>query len=434
MKRTNIILILVIAFFFASCSTTLKQRTAVDDLYFNPSERTEYAYSDDDISSEYESLLADQDQEQESDTVIPENKEKSTKSGFDRVLVDDYQTAYKKRQEAMRSPSYGMGDYYSVKYSDDYFYASAYDPSFYNIIILGNDVWVEPHYLTSHFGVGWRYNRFYNYPYSSFHNYFGYNSFHPYYGSPFSSYGFGFYNYGYYGGYYGYNSFYSPSYHGYYGYYGMGYPYYNSPFKSYEYKRKEEPRTLVNKGAVGTDNLRPRVQSTGQSSQKAGDKNESDTRQVTRERATDREQIERSRYIRRTDDGKRASTYNRERQENSNRYEERERRNSLSRYIDNKERQAREAETRRNINRNYTRPDNTERSVRKVIRESENRRSNYSRNNNSNSSIRRSRSNNNSSGSNSSSGTRIKSSSSSSSSSGNNRSSSSSSSSGRKRK
>ncbi|MFP4448317.1 MAG: hypothetical protein ACOCZ4_01005 [Bacteroidota bacterium] len=426
MKRINIILIIVTAFFFASCSTTLKQRTAVDDLYFNPSERTEYTDSEEDISNEYESILAKQ--EQESDTVIPEKEEESSKSGFDRVLVDDYQTAYKKRQEARRSPSYGMSDYYSVRFSDDYFYASAYDPSFYNIIILGNDVWVEPHYLTSHFGIGWRYNRFYNSPYSHHYGYFGMNSFHPYhyspfYHSPYYSYGFG-YNYGYYGS----------SYYGHYGYYGNYYPYYTSPTSTYEYKRKEDRRTLVSRDAETVTNARPRVQSKEQSSQKAGSEKEGDRRRVTRERATDREQTARSRYIRRTDDGKRASTYNRERQESSNRYEERERINSLARYTENKERQARETETRRNVNRNYTRPDNTERSVRKAIREAENRRSNYSRNNDSNSSVRRSRSNNNSSGSNSSSGTRVKSSSSSSSSSGNNRSSSSSSSSGRKRK
>jgi hypothetical protein len=32
-------------------------------------------------------------------------------------------------------------------------YASAYDPAYYNIMISGNQVWVEPRYVTSMFGA-----------------------------------------------------------------------------------------------------------------------------------------------------------------------------------------------------------------------------------------------------------------------------------------
>lgn len=130
---------------------------------------------------------------------------------YDAVLADSYESAYARRLYGFSSPTYRMpSSYYSLQYSDAFHYASAYDPAFYNVMVSGDMVWVEPKYITSMFGswgaavvptYGW---------------YYGW-------GSP--------YRYGYYG-YYGYNPYdYYWNMNWYYGwgspyYWGWGYPYY----------------------------------------------------------------------------------------------------------------------------------------------------------------------------------------------------------------
>ena len=72
---------------------------------------------------------------------------------YDLVLADTYESAYARRLFGFESPSYRMpSSYYSYRYSDAYHYASAYDPAFYNVMISGDQIWVEPKYITSMFG------------------------------------------------------------------------------------------------------------------------------------------------------------------------------------------------------------------------------------------------------------------------------------------
>ena len=74
-------------------------------------------------------------------------------NGFDAVLADSYESAYARRLYGFSSPTYRMpSSYYSLRYSDAFFYASAYDPAFYNVMISGDMIWVEPKYITSMFG------------------------------------------------------------------------------------------------------------------------------------------------------------------------------------------------------------------------------------------------------------------------------------------
>ena len=84
------------------------------------------------------------------------------------VVADDYESAYARRLRGMESPTYRMpSSYYDLRYSSAFTYATAYDPAFYNIIVSGDQVWVEPKYITSMFGtwggtpygwyVGWNY-------------------------------------------------------------------------------------------------------------------------------------------------------------------------------------------------------------------------------------------------------------------------------------
>ncbi|WP_064975383.1 hypothetical protein [Alistipes provencensis] len=73
---------------------------------------------------------------------------------YESVLADDYESAYARRLRGFESPSYKMpSSYLNARYSSAFNYASAYDPAFYNIVISGDQVWVEPKYVTSMFGT-----------------------------------------------------------------------------------------------------------------------------------------------------------------------------------------------------------------------------------------------------------------------------------------
>ena len=134
---------------------------------------------------------------------------------YDAVLADNYQSAYARRLYGFSSSTYKMpSSYYTYRYTDAYQYASAYDPAFYNIMVSGDQVWVEPKYITSMFGTwgasvvvptyswyyGWTrpsYSWWYGYPRYSWYDW-GYSSIYdPYWGW---SWGFGWGGYPYYPG------------------------------------------------------------------------------------------------------------------------------------------------------------------------------------------------------------------------------------------
>ncbi len=128
-------------------------------------------------------------------------------NGFDAVLADNYESAYARRLYAFSSPTYRMpSSYYTWRYSDAFFYASAYDPAFYNVVVSGDMVWVEPKYVTSMFG-SWGVSVVPSYSW-----YYGWND--PYY----------YWNRAYrYDWYYGWSN---PYYWG----WGCGYPYYHNHY------------------------------------------------------------------------------------------------------------------------------------------------------------------------------------------------------------
>lgn len=73
---------------------------------------------------------------------------------YEDVLADTYESAYARRLRGFESPTYRMpSSYYDLRYSNAFTYVSAYDPAFYNIIVMGDQVWVEPKYITSMFGT-----------------------------------------------------------------------------------------------------------------------------------------------------------------------------------------------------------------------------------------------------------------------------------------
>ena len=109
-------------------------------------------------------------------------------NNFSGVLADDYESAYARRLYGFASPTYRMpSSYYNLRYSDAYFYASAYDPAFYNVMVSGDQVWVEPKYVTSMFG-SWGatvvpvYNWYYGWNYPFYSSWWGYYPRYSWYG------------------------------------------------------------------------------------------------------------------------------------------------------------------------------------------------------------------------------------------------------------
>ncbi len=73
---------------------------------------------------------------------------------YQNVLADTYQSAYYRRLKGFSSLSYNLpSSYYELRYSPAYQYVTAYDPMNYNIVVMGDEVWVEPKYISSMFGT-----------------------------------------------------------------------------------------------------------------------------------------------------------------------------------------------------------------------------------------------------------------------------------------
>lgn len=78
----------------------------------------------------------------------------SSELNYASIVADDYESAYARRLYGFNSPTYRLpSSYYSLATSEAIRYASAYDPAFYNIMVSGDQVWVEPKYVTSMFGT-----------------------------------------------------------------------------------------------------------------------------------------------------------------------------------------------------------------------------------------------------------------------------------------
>jgi uncharacterized membrane protein YgcG len=243
MKTTMKILAIALTLFVVgACSSSMQMsrssKQSGDGIYYNPSVSYSVKSSQGDVSSNaklaelekrYTQILSN-DTLGDVDTVVYKS---SSANPYERVLSDSYQESYERRLRGKENPYYGFSSG-SAYYSDDYWYASAYDPAYYNIIIMGNNVWVEPYYVSSMFGWPYHHSYYYSWGYSpyyyrhnpwryhfAFHwgygypyNYWGYNSwyspYHPY--SPWNNYAWG-YNAGYWDGYYGGNQASSANYH-----------------------------------------------------------------------------------------------------------------------------------------------------------------------------------------------------------------------------
>ncbi|HCY01347.1 MAG TPA: hypothetical protein DG754_14510, partial [Bacteroidales bacterium] len=106
-----------------------------DDLYFNPSESYSVENSQkstsnsglklDDLESKYREILAN-DSIGNIDTLV--YKAEDSGNPYSDVLSTSYQESYERRLRGRSDASYGVNDW-ATQYSDDYRYASAYDPA-----------------------------------------------------------------------------------------------------------------------------------------------------------------------------------------------------------------------------------------------------------------------------------------------------------------
>lgn len=85
--------------------------------------------------------------------IVDDNATHST-NVYDSYLANDYESAYARRLLGFKSATYRMpSSYFNLRYGGDYMYVTAYDPAIYNVMVSGDQVWVEPRYITSMFGT-----------------------------------------------------------------------------------------------------------------------------------------------------------------------------------------------------------------------------------------------------------------------------------------
>ena len=101
--------------------------------------------------AKYEALMA----QMEADNLEDEYYSRSSGDAIDyqSVVEDTYEGAYERRLRGFNSATYRLpSSYYNYRYGSSYTYVSAYDPAVYNVIVMGDEVWVEPKYITAMFG------------------------------------------------------------------------------------------------------------------------------------------------------------------------------------------------------------------------------------------------------------------------------------------
>ena len=194
-----------ISILFVSCSAAFQSAAIGDDIY-NTHSRTAIAQKQqaeaervkaeaERRKAQWEARLAEARaaaaEQDYYDSVLASATEQYQAASLANIVADNYESAYARRLAGFESPTYRLpSSYYALCYSDALGIASTYDPSYYNIMISGNEVWVEPKYVTSMFGTwgasiispysswyfGWTYPRYWNnwwygYPHFGWYDY-----------------------------------------------------------------------------------------------------------------------------------------------------------------------------------------------------------------------------------------------------------------------
>ena len=205
--KTNLYFLLFTLLLFASCSS-LQQSAVNDDIYYSPKDEPAVSNIDyynqssnsmnktaivDRKNDKTISALLENESIENIDTVIYQSED-DYENPYESIVVDSYEESQQRRLEALRGS--GMHNNYFITLSDDYWYAQAYfnDP-FYNVVVYGNNIWVEPYWMSSWYSFGHSYYQPYYYN-SFYYPYYSYNPYYSYYG-----------NYGFYNPYYSYSSY-----------------------------------------------------------------------------------------------------------------------------------------------------------------------------------------------------------------------------------
>ena len=123
---------------------------STDDLYGVHS-KTDIAYNK---KAKAEARRAQAEAEEaEWNAKIAEAEAHAAENKYESYMEDTYDGAYARRINGFSSPSYKMpSSYFNFRYTEAFNYVTAYDPAFYNVVVMGDQVWVEPQYISSMFG------------------------------------------------------------------------------------------------------------------------------------------------------------------------------------------------------------------------------------------------------------------------------------------
>jgi len=283
--KTKTYILILIAIIAASC-TSLQQSTVSDDIYYSPNDQlsidkevtaiqsnTTSTIFGNNYDKQITEILEDESIEEIDTTIVVENTDPNS---FENIVVDDYRDAWDRRRDARNSPYYGSTSYF-ITSTDAYRYATIYanDP-YYNVVIIGDQVWVEPYYISASFGYG-HYSPFYYDPFYS-----------PYYGSYYSSFYYHPYHYyphyhsHYYDPYY-YGSPYNPYYKSYYSVDNKNYA--SSSFHSYR-QRSLTSRSATRSSVERTSRTLPETYAGRDISRSSTVKSGLDRQRVSTERST----------------------------------------------------------------------------------------------------------------------------------------------------
>jgi len=185
----------------------MQQPTAHDELYTPQEPSKSYATAGGQMNTNQQVATTEQlvgevetllNENEELDTTLIQNEQVSS-NPYESILVDDMGDAFDRRRKGIGNPYYGMNSYSRIYNREAFWYASAYDPAFYTVVVMGDDVWVEPNYIAASFGYRnslWGSPRYGNYHLGFYNNYYSPYSWNV---DPYLSYQMGYMN-GFYGG------------------------------------------------------------------------------------------------------------------------------------------------------------------------------------------------------------------------------------------
>lgn len=151
-KRNSVVVtILATLLFGAGCSSSLYQRDiyADDDLY-GVHDRGRIAAA----TQERDRMRRERAEARQAQwRTYAEGSYYDDSDSYGGVLADTYESAYARRLRGFSSATYRMpASYFDLRYGGSFHFLTAYDPASYNIIVMGDQAWVEPKYITSMFG------------------------------------------------------------------------------------------------------------------------------------------------------------------------------------------------------------------------------------------------------------------------------------------